>query len=135
MIDWCRNVIKHTYQRIGIKPLISIRWINYCIHIYMHAILPRKTFYIVSPYHEHKIHITVCEHFFSGSVPFRKIPISVWVSVLCGTKRNHLKKLKIFFYHRCKKFHASASIQTIFSFDITLINSLFINIFKAPNTV
>ena len=25
---------------------------------------------------------------FSGSVPFRKIPIPVWVLVLCGTKRN-----------------------------------------------
>ena len=27
----------------------------------------------------------------SGSVPFRKIPIPVWVLVLCGTKRDRFK--------------------------------------------
>lgn len=66
-------------------------------------------------------------------VPFRSVkyqyPRGYW---------NFAERNGTICYHYMRnsdKFHASASIQTIFSFDITLIKSLFINIFKAPNTV
>ena len=97
MIDWCRNVTKHTYQRNCIKPLSLAHFssdfkidIHYCFFIYLFIqYFLVKTIFIVSPNHTINS-ILLFVNNFSGSVPFRKIPIPVWVLVLCGTKRNRL---------------------------------------------
>ena len=59
---------------------------------------------------------------FSASVPFRKIPISVWLLVLYGTNRNRLKyepycSLFVFLNYNCENmfFHNFSKIINKFS--------------------
>ena len=103
MIDWCRNVTKHTYQRICIKPLFPAHFssdfkidIHYCCYIYLFILyFLVKTIVIVSPYHTINSILLFVNNFFW----FRSVPQNTNIRVGIGTLRNETEPSDILSIH------------------------------------
>ena len=97
-------MIAHAFQWSYIRSFLTVQSPNIPIRfLALIYIIVFILIYTISSYHTQNSISLFVNIYFYGSVPFRKIPKPVWVSVLCGTKRNHFKKLKIFFITAVRK--------------------------------